>query len=326
MKEGSSLIDIALLGTLGSMPMPYRFLSSVLIRYKGRKILVDCGEGTQVAMRILKWGFKSIDMILLSHGHGDHILGLPGLLSTMGNSERREPVYIMGPKGIGDIVKGLLLAVPYLPYDIYLLEADEASVAVNFSEKGVELGNVDEKSKLSKDLIISTLELDHSAPCIGYSFYIPRKPKFNVEKAIKYGLPKNLWKSLQKGEAVRHDGRVIMPEMVLDEEREGLKISYITDTRPVEGIVEFIKDSHLLICEGTYGDDEDLKKAIENKHMTFSEAAQIARKGNVKELILTHFSPSMDEPEAFLPNATCIFENTTIGFDGLIRTLKFSDQ
>jgi ribonuclease Z len=296
------------------------------MRYKGRKILIDCGEGTQVAMRILKWGFKSIDMILISHGHGDHILGLPGLLSTMGNSERREPVYIMGPKGIGNIIKGLLLAVPYLPYDIYLLEADEASVAVNFSEKGVELGNVDEKSKLSKDLIISTLELDHSAPCIGYSFYIPRKPKFNVEKAIKYGLPKNLWKSLQKGETVTYNGKVIKPEMVLDEEREGIKVSYITDTRPVEGIADFIKNSHLFICEGTYGDDEDLKKAVENKHMTFSEAAHLAYEGNVRELILTHFSPAMDEPQVFLPNATCIFPNTTIGFDGLIRTLKFSDQ
>lgn len=320
------MIDIVLLGTLGSMPMPNRFLSSVLMRYKGRKILIDCGEGTQVAMRILKWGFKSIDMILISHGHGDHILGLPGLLSTMGNSERREPVYIMGPKGIGNIIKGLLLAVPYLPYDIYLLEADEASVAVNFSEKGVELGNVDEKSKLSKDLIISTLELDHSAPCIGYSFYIPRKPKFNVEKAIKYGLPKNLWKSLQKGETVTYNGKVIKPEMVLDEEREGIKVSYITDTRPVEGIADFIKNSHLFICEGTYGDDEDLKKAVENKHMTFSEAAHLAYEGNVRELILTHFSPAMDEPQVFLPNATCIFPNTTIGFDGLIRTLKFSDQ
>lgn len=320
------MIDIVLLGTLGSMPMPNRFLSSVLMRYKGRKILIDCGEGTQVAMRILKWGFKSIDMILLSHGHGDHILGLPGLLSTMGNSERREPVYIMGPKGIGNIIKGLLLAVPYLPYDVYLIEADETSIAVSLSDNGIEIDKVDDKYRFNKDLIISTLELDHSAPCIGYSFYLPRSPKFNVEKALSFGLPKNLWKSLQKGETITYNGKVIKPEMVLDEEREGIKVSYITDTRPVEGIADFIKNSHLFICEGTYGDDEDLKKAVENKHMTFSEVARLAYEGNVRELILTHFSPAMDEPQAFLSNATCIFPNTTIGFDGLIRTLKFSDQ
>jgi len=320
------LIDIVLLGTLGSMPMPNRFLSSVLMRYKGRKILIDCGEGTQVAMRLLKWGFKSIDMILISHGHGDHILGLPGLLSTMGNSERREPVYIMGPKGIGNIIKGLLLAVPYLPYDVYLIEADETSIAVSLSDNGIEIDKVDDKYRFNKDLIISTLELDHSAPCIGYSFYLPRRPKFNVEKALSFGLPKNLWKNLQKGETVTYNGKVIKPEMVLDEEREGIKVSYITDTRPVGGIADFIKNSHLFICEGTYGDDEDLKKAVENKHMTFSEAARLAYEGNVRELILTHFSPAMDEPQVFLSNATCIFPNTTIGFDGLIRTLKFSDQ
>lgn len=320
------MIDIVLLGTLGSMPMPNRFLSSVLMRCKGRKILIDCGEGTQVAMRLLKWGFKSIDMILISHGHGDHILGLPGLLSTMGNSERREPVYIMGPKGIGNIIKGLLLAVPYLPYDVYLIEADETSIAVSLSDNGIEIDKVDDKYRFNKDLIISTLELDHSAPCIGYSFYLPRRPKFNVEKALSFGLPKNLWKSLQKGETVTYNGKVIKPEMVLDEEREGIKVSYITDTRPVGGIADFIKNSHLFICEGTYGDDEDLKKAVENKHMTFSEAAHLAYEGNVRELILTHFSPAMDDPQAFLSNATCIFPNTTIGFDGLIRTLKFSDQ
>lgn len=319
------MIDIALLGTVGSMPMPDRFLSSMLIRYKGRKILVDCGEGTQVSMRLLKWGFKSIDIICISHGHGDHILGLPGLLSTMGNSGRQEPVYIIGPKGIGYIVKGLLVAVPYLPYDIYLIETAESSMSVNFSEAGIEIDKNDGINTTYKDLIISTLELDHSASCIGFSFYIPRKQKFNVDKALSYGLPKNLWKSLQRGEKVTYNGEIFSPGMVLDEEREGIKISYITDTRPVETIPDFVRDSHLLVCEGTYGDDEDLEKAIENKHMTFSEAAKIAHEGNVKELILTHFSPAMDYPEEFINNATDIFSNTIIGYDRLVRNLKFPE-
>lgn len=323
MKEGSLLLDVALLGTIGSMPMPNSFLSSLLIRYKGRKILIDCGEGTQVSLRLLKWGFKTIDMICISHGHGDHILGLPGLLSTMGNSGRQEPVYILGPKGIGEIVKGLLVATPYIPYDIYLIEAEETTLAVNFSDKAIEISKAEGTPIYNKDLIISTLELDHSAPCLGYSFYLPRRPKFNVEKALSLSLPKNLWKSLQRGEAVLHNGKLIQPEMVLGEEREGIKLSFITDTRPLDKIVTFIKGSQLFVCEGTYGADEDLRKAIENKHMTFSEAAQLASKGKVGELILTHFSPAMEEPETFLSNATSIFPNTALGYHRLTRTLKF---
>jgi len=320
------LIDIALLGTVGSMPMPDRFLSSVLIRYKGRKILVDCGEGTQVSMRLLKWGFKSIDMICITHGHGDHILGLPGLLSTMGNSDRKGPVYIVGPKGIGHIVKGLLVAVPYLPYDIYLIEAAESSFGVDFSDEGIEIVKNESDNISRRDLIISTLELDHSAPCIGYSFYVPRKRKFNVKKALEVNVPKPFWKRLQEGESVTYNGMVFTPEMVLDQERKGIKFSYITDTRPLETIPQFIRDSHLFICEGTYGDERDLNKAIENKHMTFSEAAKLAYEGKTKELILTHFSPAMDNPEEFLNNAIDIFPNTIVGYDRLIRTLKFPDE
>ena len=317
------MLDLALLGTGGSMPMPERFLSSLLIKYKGRKILIDCGEGTQVSMRLLKWGFKSLDLILISHCHGDHILGLPGLLTTIGNAGRKEPMVIMGPQGISNIMKGLLTAIPYLPYDVHIAEVSELSIMVNFNDNGVELKELDEGNKSHGDLIISTLELDHSSPCIGYSLYVPRRPKFNPQKAISNGVPKKLWKSLQEGKPVTYEGKTFEPSMVLEGKRKGIKLSFITDTRPIATIPDFIRGSQLFICEGTYGDEKDIERAIENKHMLFSEAARLAYEGEVEELLLTHFSPVMDEPEKYAENALRIFPNTTIGYDRLIRRLNY---
>ncbi|GFN35156.1 ribonuclease Z [Tepidimicrobium xylanilyticum] len=317
------MLDLALLGTGGSMPIPERFLSSLLIKYKGSKILVDCGEGTQVSLRLLKWGFKSIDMILITHWHGDHILGLPGLLTTIGNSGRRAPMMIIGPQGIKKIIEGLLASLSYLPYSIHLVEVSEISIVVSFNKHGLEIKEADESSQSYGDLIISTLELDHSSPCIGYSFYVPRRPKFNPEKAISNGVPKNLWKRLQQGETVIYEGMTIKPSMVLDDNREGIKLSFITDTRPIDTIPDFIEGSQLFICEGTYGDEQDRERAIKNKHMLFSEAARLAYEGKVKELLLTHFSPVMEEPEKHIENARRVFPQTTIGYDRLTIQLNY---
>ncbi|MGN0143608.1 MAG: ribonuclease Z [Clostridium sp.] len=303
------MIDVLLLGTGGGMPMPQRFLSASLIMYKGRKILIDCGEGTQVSMRLCNTGFKTIDVICISHIHGDHIVGLPGLLGTIGNSGRVEPITIIGPEGITKAVNGLRAIVEWLPYEINIIENPKETMTF-----------------MNNELEISFLEVDHSSPCLGYSFYIKRSPRFDVDNALKNNVPKTLWNILQKKEeSVEINGVVYKREMVMGNERKGIKVSFITDSRPCLTMPDFIKESDLFICEGTYGNDDDIEKAVKNKHMTFRESASIAKAGNVKKMLLTHFGTAMTEPEAYENNAKEVFENTIIGVDRLKIALEFDN-
>ena len=313
------MIDLTLLGCGGGMPMPNRHLSSLFININGRKLLIDVGEGTQVAIRKNNLGFKAIDIILITHVHGDHIVGLPGLLSTIGNSGREDNLIIIGPKGINDVIKGLSVLFPYLPYKLDIVE-NPRELSFTIKKNFIELSEKDKS-----DLIINTEELDHSSPCIGYSLYLKRKRKFNLEKATEMNVPKVLWSKLQREENVEFNGVMYDSSMVLGDERRGIKLSYITDTRPNDKIIDLVKHSDLFICEGTYGNDEDLDKAIKNKHMTFRESATIAKDSDVKELLLTHFSPAMNEPKNFRENAKSIFNNTIIGEDGMNKALKFID-
>ncbi|MGL4451768.1 MAG: ribonuclease Z [Sarcina sp.] len=315
------MIDLAMLGIGGGMPLPNRYLSASLLNFKGRKILIDCGEGTQVSMRELGWGFKSIDIICITHGHGDHTVGIPGLLATIGNSGRETPLTIIGPNGIKNIINGLRVIAPYLPYEINIIEATDSNY--KFAVEDNELKLIDNNKNCFEPIEISTKILDHSTNCIGYTFNIKRTPKFDVDKAIQNNVPKPLWGKLQKGIPIELNGITYTPNLVLGQDREGLKISYITDTRAMPQISEFIKNSNLFICEGTYGDDQDIDKAIQNKHMTFREAAILAKNGTVDELLLTHFSPAMPNPSLFIQNARDIFENTIIGETHLIKKLTF---
>lgn len=303
------MLDVCLLGCGGSMPVPNRYLTSMILSYKGRKILIDCGEGTQVSLKMLGWGFKTIDAILFTHFHADHIAGLPGLLLTIANSYRTEPMTIIGPKGLWDVVNGLRVIAPVLPYKIDIIELHGQGTA----------------SRTVSGFNINILSVEHTVPCFAYSIEVPRVRRFDKDMAIKNDVPVILWNRLQKGQEIQHEGRWFNPDMVLGDERKGIKVSYCTDTRPIEELKDFIRNSDLFVCEGMYGDDSYLEKAMENNHMLFSEAAKLAKAGEVKELWLTHYSPSLSSPEYYSEFATNIFPNTVLGTDRLVKSIIFED-
>ena len=232
------MLDVCLLGTGGMMPLPYRWLTSLMVRYNGSSLLIDCGEGTQIAIKEKGWSFKPIDVICFTHYHGDHISGLPGLLLTM--------------------------------------------------------------------------EID-------------RAGKFDVERAKASNIPQEYWGLLQKGETIETKRHVYTPNMVLGPARKGIKLTYTTDTRPTESIKQNAKHSDLFICEGMYGEKDKQKKAKEYKHMTFYEAAQLAKEAEVKEMWLTHYSPSLTKPEEYMDDVKAIFPNSIAAKDKRSVELVFED-
>lgn len=308
------MLDICLLGTSGMMPLPNRYLTSLLIRINGKMLLIDCGEGTQVTAKMLGWGFKNIDIICFTHFHADHIAGLPGFLLTMGNSGRLEPLTIIAPKGLENIYQGLSTIFPDLPFKVIIKELNLNED--NFESEEIKIG----------DFSIKAILVEHSVTCFAYSIEFKRKGKFLLEKAEKLNIPKNLWGKLQNGETVNYKNQIFTPDYVLGKERKGIKVSYCTDTRPIKRLNKFIQNSDLFICEGIYGEEEKKESAILKKHMIFSEAADIAKNSNVKELWLTHFSPALTEPELFLQNATKIFQNTIIGYDRINKKILFEEE
>jgi ribonuclease Z len=303
------MLDVALLGTGGMMPLPDRFLTSLLLRFNGNMLLIDCGEGTQVTLKRLGWGFKSISAICFTHYHADHISGLPGMLLTIGNSGRTEPLLLIGPTGLKNVYRGLSVIAPELPFEVRIIELDASQ------PNTIELNG----------LKITTQKAEHMITCLAYSVYVHRIGKFNVEKALSLGLPKQLWSVLQKEGEVVYGGNIYTSDMVLGDERKGLKLTYCTDSRPTRGICELAKDSDLFICEGMYGENEKLDKAKEHRHMIFAEAAKLARDSGSKELWLTHYSPALTDPAYFLNNARSIFPNTKAAHDRMTATLVFEE-
>lgn len=302
------MLDVCLLGTGGMMPLPNRWLTSLMLRHNGSNMLIDCGEGTQISIRQKGWSFKPIDVICFTHYHGDHIGGLPGLLLTIGNSDRREPITLIGPKGLERIVKGLRVIAPELPFQLNFIELNEQYHAIDLGGYQIE-----------------AYKLNHNVTCYGYNVNIHRQGKFLVEKAKALGLPVQHWNTLQKGGTVEYEGITYEPECVLGPPRKGIKLSYCTDTRPVKNIETYAKEADLFICEGMYADEEKESRATEYKHMTFEEAATLAKKAKVGELWLTHFSPSLVRPKDYVHVAKQYFENTKVGKDRMSTTLKFEE-
>ena len=302
------MLDLCLLGSGGMMPLPRRWLTALMTRYNGSSLLIDCGEGTQVAVKERGWSFKPIDVICFTHYHGDHISGLPGLLLTMGNADRTEPLTLVGPKGLERVVNALRVIAPELPFEIRFIE-------ITKPQEVLELNGYR----------ITAFRVNHNVICYGYTIEILRQGKFSPERAKEQAIPLKYWNPLQKGQTIEVDGVVYTPNMVLGPDRKGIKVTYTTDTRPVPVIAEAAKGADLFICEGMYGEPDKDAKAREHKHMTFKEAAKIAKEAQPKEMWLTHFSPSLVRPLEYMDTVTDIFENAKAGKDGMSVNLCFED-
>ncbi len=303
------MLDVCLLGCGGMMPLPYRWLTALMTRFNGSSLLIDCGEGTQVAIKEKGWSFKPIDVICFTHYHGDHISGLPGLLLTMGNADRTEPLTLVGPKGLERVVNALRVIAPELPFQIKFIEITQPEET--FEMNGYRL---------------KAFRVNHNVTCYGYTLEIDRAGKFDLDRALQQDIPKQYWKLLQKGETVEDNGKTYTPDMVLGPARKGIKVTYSTDTRPTQSIRENAVGSDLFICEGMYGEKEKDHKATEYKHMTFYEAAQLAKDAKVQELWLTHYSPSLARPEEYMDDVRAIFPYAKAGKDGMSAELVFSEE
>lgn len=302
------MLDVCLLGTGGMMPLPNRWLTSLITRYNGSNLLIDCGEGTQITLKEQGWGYKQIDIICITHFHADHISGLPGLLLAMANSDRTESLLMIGPKGLERVVNALRVIAPQLPFPIRFQEI------------------TDKTEILEKGYRIVPFRLNHGVPCFGYAIHIDRIGKFDVERAKTLNLPVQSWSKLQHGANFEWEGKIYTPDMVLGEARKGIHITYCTDTRPTASIVEAAGNSDLFICEGMYADKLENTNAVTYKHMTFEEAAALAKSAEVKELWLTHFSPSLIRPKEFAKVAKNIFPNTVIPKDRRTKTFLFEEE
>lgn len=302
------MLDVCLLGTGGTMPLKNRWLSSALFRFNGHCILADCGEGTQIALKCAGFTFKPIDVICLTHFHADHVSGLPGMLLSMGNEGRFDPVLIIGPRGTRKIVSALRIIAPGLPFDIEIAEVENHEETFYFD-----------------GYTVTAFRVKHAVECLGYRIDIPRAGKFDAEKANSNNVPMKLWGTLQKEPEAEYEGRIYTSDMVLGPQRKGIRAVFCTDTRPTESIEYNCTDADLAILEGMYGSDDKESRAKEAMHMTFAEAANIAKRANVGRLWLTHFSPSMPNPEDYLDDAISVFENTETGFDGKKDCIRFAD-
>jgi len=301
------MIDICLLGTCGMMPLPNRWLSCALLRCGSNLVLFDCGEGTQIPWKSLGWGFRQLGAICLTHMHADHVAGLPGVLFMVAHAGRTEPLTIYGPPGTTYVVEGLRRIAQDLPFPVEIREM-----------RG------EQQFALPGGLYGSCAPAAHGIPCLAYRVELERRPAFQAEKAQALGLPVQFWSRLQKGETIEYNGQTVQPEQVLGPPRRGISMAFITDTRPTAALSAFARDVDLLICESMYDNPEDLPLARANAHMLAEESAGIAKAAGAHALVLTHFSPKINDPSQAEKAARRVFPATRAARDGMTITLDFS--
>ncbi len=303
-------MQVIFLGTGGSIPTPQRGLSAIAIRRKAELLLFDCGEGTQRQMIQAGVGFHRKTKIFVTHMHGDHILGLPGLLQTMSLMDRERKLEIYGPQGIKAFVEAISQTVQFT-----------LTFPVQVSE--IEAGLVCEE----REYLVHAVQSNHMTRSMAYALTEkPRPGRFHPEKAKALGVPEGpLWSKLQNGSSVKlPDGRTVKPEMVLGSPRPGRKIVYTGDTRPSESLVRLAENADLLIHEATF-DDELLERADEDGHSTPSQAATTAKEAGAKRLVLTHISARYKDASLLLEQARKAFSNTELAEDFLKIDLPLSE-
>ncbi|MDY6031874.1 MAG: ribonuclease Z [Treponemataceae bacterium] len=296
-------LEAFVLGCGGMMPLPYRHLTSVLVRRDGDLFLFDGGEGTQVSLKRLNLKWKKINAIFVSHTHADHVTGLPGILMLSSQVDRKEPLYIYGPPKIAEYIETSRKVLDmYINYEIIVKEITAPCIVHS-----------------GEDYYVRAFPLEHTKTCVGYTLEeLPRPGEFYPDKARQLNVPCGpLWSRLQKGESVESsDGKIITPDMVMGKERNGRKISYVTDTLYLDSIAKEVQGSDLLFCEGMFTREfED--QAKEKKHMTSTQAATIARDAKVKKLALIHYSPRYNDYDLkpLLDEAQKIFPDTVLSKD-----------
>ena len=311
------MLTITLLGTAATMPLPDRALTAAVAECGGHALLFDCGEGTQAAARRAGVNLMKLDAICLTHYHGDHIFGLPGLLQTLGCQGRVRPLTIYGPEGMGDIWPALRTLAGPLPYPV---KAEQVMGTEPISLNAL-------SDRWPAGAALTPIRTRHRVPSRGYRLDLPRAGRFAPEKARKLGVPVPQWKLLQRGESVTlENGQTIGPEAVLGPARRGLRFVFSGDTAPCAALEQAAEKADLFICDATYPDNEQEDQAKQWGHSTFAQGAKIARDAGVRRFWLAHYSPMITDPEEALPRAQAIFPAAECGFDGKQIILQYDEE